>query len=485
MRTLRAELTSQLLAALVLASAARAQSFPSYTRCDVEVGGKPVAVAATDSLNDFNHDGTPDFAVVDNGQNRVLIVLGTRAEFGRAYCGAAVPNPVTTGTAPVGLAVGDLTQDGNEDIAVAEADGVLILTGNGQGQFTPASGPQAAGDDPRAVAIADIDGDGVPDLAVADGAGNGVQLLFGRTTGGYDQPMKIAIGQAVTEVVIGDLNLDGKPDLVALSSQNTATVVLQSATTPRQFSIRQLINTGVSPQAVSLADFDGNGVLDIAVANRGGGELAVFSGTVNGSDVTFQERNRIPTDLGLAGLATGNLDRTGQIDAVVVGEGQTESDARLFLNDNMGGFDQSMDITVGDGASAVALADLDGNGFIDILSANQDGTVSVLMSNIPVTPTGTPTDTATATGTITSTPTTTSTPTETPTVTPTFTSTPTVTSTPTRTPTPTDTVTPTDTPAGGFGLQGPGCAVTPGSPLNGSVLFALMLPAWILTRRRR
>ena len=471
-------LTAFSLAATVALTSASAQTLPNYVRCSIATGGMPIVIGA----GDFNRDGNQDFAVLDSANSQVLIFFGDSSKFARGDCdGATSRTAVSLGSnvAATGLAVGDIFGNATSDIAVTEAQGVVVLSNDGEGNFT-AQTPEAAGADPRAVAIADIDGDGSPDMAVADGAGNSLQLLFGRATGGFDPRVTVAIGQAVIGVAIADLNVDGRLDLVALSSQNTVTVALQSTTVARQFATKSPFVVGTAPQAMAVADFNRDGIPDIAVANRGGGEFALFTGALS---ATYQESDRIGTDLGLAALVAGNLNRDGHLDAVVAGDlGTGEGRAQPFLGNASGGFDQPPALALGQGPTSLALTDVDGDGLPDILSADTlDAAVSVLLSsNPPATPTFTPTNTPLPTGTNTPTSTATSTPTETPTATPSATPTSTFSPSPTRTPT----LAPvTETPtAGVFGVQGT-CAVDPTGRSGWSGLIVLLLPLYLGVRR--
>ncbi len=478
--------TRALLAGLLIAAvdvtAAAAQTLPSYVHCSIAAGGSPTAIVAAD----FNGDGSQDFAVLDTANRQVLVFFGNFREFARGNClGATTQMAISLGGATAtGMAVGDVYGDGKLDIAVSEAlgVGVVVLRNDGQGNFT-AQTAVVAGTDPQAVAIGDIDGDGLPDMAVADGAGNSLQLLFGRSTGGFELlAPPVAIGQAVSGVAIADLDQDGKQDLVALSnSQNSMTVVLQ--TDKRVFTPDTPFVVGTAPQAMAVADFSPDLFPDIAVGNRGGGQFVLF--TNSSANVSYEQTVSISTDLAVAALAAGDLNGDGKLDAVVAGDLSTGGGrAQPFLGDGSGGFVQPPDLPLGQSPTGLALADVDGDGLPDILSADGgDAAVSVLLSsNPPATPTFTPTHTALPTGTNTPTATSTSTPTVTPTDTPTATPTSTATASPTRTPTqaaPTSTETP-----GPFGVQGT-CAVDPSGHAGWGGLIVLLLPLYLGLRKRK
>ena len=582
----RSRLATLAAASLLLARIAGAQLGP-YARCDVAAAGKPVAIVS----GDFDHDGNQDFAVADQSGNQVLVFFGDTAQFAEGNCSQAtrqVTVALAAGAAPTAMATGDFGNNGTLDIAVAQSNGVVLLTNDGHGQFTVGDAI-AAGDSPAAIAVGDIDGDGLLDFAVADGLGGSVRLRFGQATGDpFAALQTLALGRPASAVALADLNLDGHVDLLALSSDNVVTVELQSAATPRDFTAGDPIDTPIAAEALVIGDFKRDGVPDFAVAAGGSvGPVALFIGAVSGGSVSYQQRPPLNVTGALAAIGAADLNRDGRTDVVVAG-GAT---ATLFPGDNTGALGTPEVLAVGDGASAIALADVDGDGKPDVETANSGtGSVTVLLSSNPPPPatttptntglvTATPTATATPimdcciahsskgcdqpacqacvaandpdnfcatqawdascvllatttcsgqcvsqcatptftpsttpTPTITVSPTTTftktpsatptdtitgtrpistRTPTQTPTITgtrPTATNTPTPTPTATgtgtgtRTPTPTFTSTPTETPAGGFGLQGSGCAVV--EPTPG---WAALLPLALLmvAHRRR
>jgi hypothetical protein len=125
----------------------------------------------------------------------------------------------------------DVNGDGRRDLAVANAssNSVTILLGNGSGGFAPAAGsPVAVGANPEFVAIADLNGDGRADLSVANGGANTVTLLLGDGSGGFHEAVgsPVPVGNNPVPVAPVDVNGDGKLDLaVANFSSNNVTVL--------------------------------------------------------------------------------------------------------------------------------------------------------------------------------------------------------------------------------------------------------------------
>ena len=145
----------------------------------------------------------------------------------------AAPLNFAVGDAPVSVAVGDFTGDGDLDLATANAfaDEVSVLIGDGAGSFAAPSN-FAAGGGPQSVAVGDFDGDGDLDLAVADFFVDGVSVLAGDGLGGFAAPATFAVGDAPVSVAVGDLDGDGDGDLAVANLFSANVSVLLSNRAP-------------------------------------------------------------------------------------------------------------------------------------------------------------------------------------------------------------------------------------------------------------
>lgn len=476
------------------------RSVPGFARCDVPievpVGGvspEPVAVAAAD----FDSDGAEDFAVVDVSNKRVDVLLTDRNSFLRGDCIGATARRKSTALTPgpVAISAGFLDDDSNEDLVVAVPSGVQILRGKGDGTFI-AGNPVDAGVDPRAVVIADVDGDGHEDIVAGNG-GSSVTILYGAA---FDSRTTLPVNGSVDFIAVEDLNKDGSLDVAAGGSQSgKIAVFLQDPNGARSFRALAAFAVGAPPQglapsAIAVGDFNHDGKPDLAVTSGGpSGTLSVFLNQLPDiENPPFARSAAVSTGSTPSALAI-DLDSFRSARYVVV-VNQGDDTLPFFLPDGSGGVskvvgncrDEAGACMVQARPSSVVLADVDGDGLNDVITANQDAaSISVLLTSLPPhTPTPTPTDTATPTATPTFTSTVTSTATRTPSTTGTATG--------TVTPTPRDTSTPTVTPTstaqcfGSVCVQGQGCLnVDPSRTSRGGLWLLAPAVLWLIRRRGR
>ena len=151
--------------------------------------------------------------------------------------------------------------------------GLGVSLGNGDGTFTPANGsPISLGKNLYGVVAGDFNGDGKLDLAVTDSGGNAVLILLGNGDGTFGAPTTIPVGTEPEAIVAGDFNNDGKLDLaVANFGDGTVTLLLGNGDGTFTSASGSPYPVGPQPFAISAADFNGDGKLDLAVVNLGTG----------------------------------------------------------------------------------------------------------------------------------------------------------------------------------------------------------------------
>jgi FG-GAP-like repeat len=340
-----------------------------------QVGYSPRAVATAD----FNGDHQADLAVVVNGANGARILLGK----GNGTFTQGVTLPVAS---PGALVAADFNGDGNTDLAVSGETGASIFLGNGDGTFT--TGAQYAGfygdctDNQwpahTCFAVADFNGDGIPDLAGALWIQDQVMFLFGNGDGTFRRGPILTLSDAPQGLAAGDFNHDGKMDVVVTGYLGTVQVLPGNG--DGTFASPVIIQLPIGGLAgVAAGDVDGDGNLDIVVAGGGGASfisLGVYILTGNG-DLTFNPPFALVADEMPNGILLADLNGDGKLD--IASANVSGNNVAVLVN--QGNLKFAPAILYGTGGSPAMLvsADFNGDGLPDMASVNQySGSLTIL-----------------------------------------------------------------------------------------------------------
>jgi len=354
----------------------------------ISVGPNPASVAR----GDFNGDNRLDVAVPNYGSNNVAILLGN----GNGGFTPAVGSPISTGTGPSPLAIGDFNGDGRPDLSIPNfgSNNVTILLGNGSGGFTPAAGsPVNAGNGPRSVVVSDFNGDARQDLAVANANSNNVTILLGNGSGGFVPAAgsPVNAGSAPLSVAAGDFNGDGKQDLAAANvASNNVTILLGNGSGMFAQAAGSPVSAGNSPYSVVEGDFNGDGRLDIAVANSSSNNVTILLGNGSGG---FTQPSGSPVNAGNGprSVAVGDFNGDGRQDLAVANS--SSNNITILLGNGSGGFTPAAGSPINAGSAPlyVAVGDFNSDGKQDIAAANiASNNVTILLNNcVPMIAAGT------------------------------------------------------------------------------------------------
>jgi len=350
-------------------------------------------------ISDIDGDGKPDLVIADYFNNTFTVTRNTSTS-GSISFAAKVAFPWAMGGQPNEVSIGDFDGDGKPDLA---------LGGNGGGTFvsvyrntsTPGNISFAARQDFAASSgqgngnrIIDIDGDGKPDLLSVHWSGNCLWVLRNISTGPGNISFASGVSFATTsqphKIDVGDLDGDGKPDVVITAfTSNTLSIFRNTSTAGTiSFASRQDYSPGTVPYFVHIGDLDGDGKSDIAVVNRDIATLAVYRNTSTAGSITLATRQDFATPAGTMthyGLAFGDLDGDGKPDMAV--GNYTLNITSIFRNTSTVGtisFATRVDISSGVSYD-VGIDDFDGDGRPDIAVTNSGTTVSILANVCTVT----------------------------------------------------------------------------------------------------
>jgi hypothetical protein len=275
------------------------------------VGLFPDSVVAAD----FNGDGIPDLALTSVDQNLVTVLLGN----GDGTFTAA-PD-LNTGTTPQCVTTGDFKGDGILDLAVVGGNSALIFLGNGDGSFNQTTSSPQLGGSPVKMAFGDFNNDGIADLAVTNSLQNGSVLIFlGKGDGTFTAaPTNPAAGTSDVGVATGDFDGDGNLDL-AVSQYGAATtdaVAILCGNGDGTFK-PAVFYSGVELnfESVVVADLNGDGIADLILGQFWFGPVSVLLGNGDG---TFQKGQSVNASVPLSPgyLAVADFDGDGVPDVAI------------------------------------------------------------------------------------------------------------------------------------------------------------------------
>ena len=380
-----------------------ANSFAAKTEYTQELGADPWSV----SIGDLDGDGKADLAVGNIGNSMVSIFLnnstspGTITYANKQDFQITGSSSVPPNVLPTSIAIGDLDGDGKLDLAVAnEASVISVLrnrsSGAGNIDFAPKVDFVTTGY-AASVSIFDIDKDGKSDLAAATNWGLSIFRNLSSSAGSisFSPEVGFVTGKNLVSVSISDLDSDGKADF-AVANSSDGFSVFRNTSTPGAISCDakvDFISVGTSPWSVGSGDFDNDDKPDLAVVNISGGaneSVKVFRNVSTGAgNFTFAPSVDLTiTSSKPMANAIADIDGDGKLD-LVVGDGDGNA-VSLFRNKSLINdiaFFSQVDFAIGANARSVSIGDLDGDGKADLAVASgifssNTNVVSVLRNTV-------------------------------------------------------------------------------------------------------
>jgi hypothetical protein len=261
--------------------------------------------------------------------------------------------------APNAVAIADLNGDGLADIVAGGRGGFAALLGNGGGSFheAPNSNPTFA---IFGVAVGDLNQDGRPDLAFACEYPTPCRVVMGNGDGTFGAPQVVSTGGSEAfAVAIGNMDGNAAPDLALADPRDKLVSVLRNDG-DGVFTLASSYPTASAPYSVAIGDMNGDGKLDVVNSELDSSRVSIRLGNGDG---TLGAPTHVSTVSFTRSVAIGRVNADSYPDLVVAGFGAAS--ATILLGNGSGGFARA-DVPACPSA-AVRLADLDGNGKLDIV----------------------------------------------------------------------------------------------------------------------
>ncbi|HEV2696325.1 MAG TPA: FG-GAP-like repeat-containing protein [Verrucomicrobiae bacterium] len=332
------------------------------------VGGNPQSVAVAD----LNGDGKKDLVYAD-GNNNWLMVF-TNNGFGKF-----VPaNTNMCGSQPESVVAADVNGDGKMDLICANYgdSSVSVLTNNGSGGFATSETYQLPlGANPYCVVVTDLDGNGGPDIATANDGNTSISVLINDGKGKFGAAIPFTVGNRPQGIAAADVNGDGKPDLISANRFDNGVSVLTNASTTFGPPSVPFITT----QPVGHTNLIGTAVaFSVVAASSTGPQLFNYQWRFGGTNLLGATNNT----LSLSNLAT---NQSGSYTVVVTNSAGSVTSSPAILDVRLFFIQVNLALSstpgVGSSPQGVTVADVNGDGRLDLISANAGGSTLTIKTN--------------------------------------------------------------------------------------------------------
>ena len=332
---------------------------------------------------------------------RLLIAICVVLALGA--CGSDDSSVIPPFTLTFSVAAGDLDGDGRPDLASANTFiagppphpghvSVILQSQSSPGVYGGARNLDV-GSDTAMVSIGDLNGDNLMDLVAANDTAASISILFQNSSspGTFLAAQNLGVGAHPDGVAIGDLNGDGHLDIAVADSG--LSILFQNAGVPGTFF--PPIRLGIPCSSVGIGDLNGDGRADLVATATNAGHVSILLQSPAGAG-TFLPPQTVAAGFQPINVAIADLNADGRLDLAIANLGTPDNPATaslsVLLNNSAspGSFLAATNYATGERSESVSVGDLNGDGMPDLAVANagrlgNTGSVSVLFQN-PGTP---------------------------------------------------------------------------------------------------
>ena len=305
-----------------------------------------------------HYDGDSNCAPASSAASNITVSTVKGFGFGTAT------NIVSSGLDVASVLAVDLNGDGMIDLAVptAFAQSVVVFIGKGKGVFQNTSTISLpVGFTPSQVVAGDFNMDGKPDLVVGGYWTGGIAVLLGNGDGTFQSPVYYSPGPLQLALVVGDFNGDGIPDIATtIYASNKVGILLGNG--DGTFQPVATYAVGSQPSSIAIADLNGDGKTDLVVANGGNNSVNVLLGDGAGG---FQAAQTYGTGLAPIGLVVGDFNDDGKADVATAN--QNDGTLSLLLGNGDGTFQPALSYPAAVKPNSIVSSDFNGDGKLDVI----------------------------------------------------------------------------------------------------------------------
>ena len=324
---------------------------------------------------DFDNDGRADLVFTSSYSNALSFRRNISTTTSLSF---AARQDITNNNAPASMLIHDMNGDGKKDVLTANTDNNTVsyyrnisTIGNISMFF---SGTLPGLPNSNSIVAGDVDGDGKPDIVLANHTANTISVFRNMSTNisSVELAPKVdfATGAYPLAIAIADLDTDGKAEIIVSNEQGSSVSIFKNNSDPGNivFAPQIVLPSGTYPRDIEVRDLNGDGKPDIIVPSLSLAAITVFENTSTASGITFNPRIDIPIWGGSNSFTVADADGDGKADIIAGNVGRDS--IVLIRNTSAGGvtsFAPAFGVSSGDWPVEVSVADFDVDGQPDIL----------------------------------------------------------------------------------------------------------------------
>jgi FG-GAP-like repeat len=340
------------------------------------------------AIGDFNGDHKLDFALLYNGATNLVVTYLGNGD-------GTFQTPLTTelpGYYPRTITAGDFNGDGKTDLATSgcsdsycnAAGTANILLSNGNGTFQVQTIAELIGFKPGAILAGDINRDGKTDLVAMNGSDD-MAVWTGKGDGTFNVSQSWALPPSPGNAAIGDFNNDGQPDIAVINSENdnTQTVMTVVLGTARGKFLAAAESYAYAPDVLATGDFNEDGKLDAIVSSGFDNKGTVALGNGNGTFRALASFPMLPENNSANEILVDDFNNDHHLDIISMSDNNL-GQVVIGLGNGNGTFKPGVRINCGVNATFVVAGDFNGDGKLDLATTNYGagaGNVDICLGN--------------------------------------------------------------------------------------------------------